>query len=718
MSAMSSPYAQGTGGADGAPMDPDAWKRAVYRAPPTHFSVEILQPSKEGGSIGFGLRISPIREDGRSQSSHGSNSEYDIWRRWEDCLCFQDCLEQEYEQKSRLKVKRLQAGKGVKKHGVYARKDAASSWDSLPPGPDPKSVAVDIHQHIPKLTKKGTLFRASQATIDQRHIELQACINGLFAEDVPTLIQDMRENRKVTDFFGYWRMDFDLAVKRQKRAAKAPEQSSRASMSSSVFATYFSGGSNTNFADPDATLVNPAAPNKKAKSKASPALSFTSPRKASHVPSSPLSSRSGKTFNHSGSEDEKSLSRRGSDASTSSSVGPPTPLGSNGATPYIVRHDPPVSFGYNPDQPPYGGASGLEPLPEDDELVATMAGVKVRPNLRPQGRDRRASNRNASMYGSPDGQEEVSAEEKSNNRQSWMTTTSIAETINPASYLDELGLSEFSLPKSPSSSAFPRMSVASFATFMTDNSADAITMTPGGNLRRSASADSRRTTRPDVEEEEGAWSDGEGDLLDAYFNDAFGRPSSVVFDQGPATPTASHPTSVSFRASMFSTRSRNSMVSSTSSTPSSSSSGAGSSTSSASPSASVFTASTTTSSFGGISTLSPDGHISVKVSHNMAIISLRVSRSIPFADLRVKIYDKFVTQENVPLSRSFAVGYVPPSSGPVGSGVRARSASLASAEIPKGAQMRFIHSQNDWESAVATMDTGKLSLRAIGEEAS
>ncbi|KZP14802.1 hypothetical protein FIBSPDRAFT_867940 [Athelia psychrophila] len=219
--------------------------------------------------------------------------------------------------------------------------------------------------------------------------------------------------------------------------------------------------------------------------------------------------------------------------------------------------------------------------------------------------------------------------------------------INPASYLDQHGLSEFSLPMSPSSSAFPRASVASFATFMTENSADAITMSPCGNPKRSVSADSRRTTRPDAEEEEGVRSDGEGDFLDAYFNDAFGRPLSIIFDKDPGTPTTSYPTSVSFRTSMFSTGSRSSMVGSDNSTSNSSSSGAGSSTSSASPSASVLTPSTAVS-------LSPDGCISVEVSHNIAIIYLRVSRSIPFPDLRTKIYDKFLTQEGVPLSRGLS----------------------------------------------------------------
>ncbi|KZP14818.1 hypothetical protein FIBSPDRAFT_935590 [Athelia psychrophila] len=192
---------------------------------------------------------------------------------------------------------------------------------------------------------------------------------------------------------------------------------------------------------------------------------------------------------------------------------------------------PPLSTATKPSTA--SGASGLEPLPEDDELVATEPGVKARPGIAPYGSRKTASNRNASIYGFPDGQEEVFPEEKYNNRLSWMTTTSIAKTSDPASYLDEIGLSDLSLPTSPSSSAFARASMASFATFMTENSADAITMSPGGDHRRFVAADSRCTTRADAEEEEGARSDGEGDLLDVYFTDAFGRPLSAVFDKDP-----------------------------------------------------------------------------------------------------------------------------------------------------------------------------------------
>ena len=71
-----------------------------------------------------------------------------------------------------------------------------------------------------RLKKKGTVFRASQATIDQRHNEVQALVEALFKEDVPTLVKELREERVVRDFFGYWRRDDDLARKQRPRSAK------------------------------------------------------------------------------------------------------------------------------------------------------------------------------------------------------------------------------------------------------------------------------------------------------------------------------------------------------------------------------------------------------------------------------------------------------------------------------------------------------------------
>jgi hypothetical protein len=143
-----------------------------------------------------------------------------VWRRWEDCLIFQETLETEYRRMARSKKQRLVAGRGVKKNGVYIH-DQAASFESLPPGPDPNSVALDIHAYLPKLTKKATLFRASSATVEQRHREMHALIDALFSPDAPALIQELREDRVITDFFGYWRRDHDLAQKDRRSLSKS-----------------------------------------------------------------------------------------------------------------------------------------------------------------------------------------------------------------------------------------------------------------------------------------------------------------------------------------------------------------------------------------------------------------------------------------------------------------------------------------------------------------
>ncbi|KAI0255045.1 hypothetical protein BJV78DRAFT_1151873 [Lactifluus subvellereus] len=204
---------------DVGPQSDDYYKRAMYHAPPRRFEVDCLPPTKFGKAYCFGLRIYPILGDNISTKSGGTNSVYDIWRRWDDCLWFQDMLEFRYGFISREKRQRLLAGKGVKKNGMYIH-DRASSFESLPPGPDPKSVAKDIHQYLPKLTKRGTFFRATQATVDQRGREFSALIKAFFKGDVPSLLRELREDEVIRNFFGYWRRDHDLAVKTNGKPPK------------------------------------------------------------------------------------------------------------------------------------------------------------------------------------------------------------------------------------------------------------------------------------------------------------------------------------------------------------------------------------------------------------------------------------------------------------------------------------------------------------------
>ena len=100
--------------------------------------------SGSSGSVSASITFSLATRDTTTTSL---NTEYEIWRRWEDCLYFQDLLESEYDQMSREKRARLQAGKGVKKNGLYEHEDPtrrlrrAASFESLPPGPDTNMIA-------------------------------------------------------------------------------------------------------------------------------------------------------------------------------------------------------------------------------------------------------------------------------------------------------------------------------------------------------------------------------------------------------------------------------------------------------------------------------------------------------------------------------------------------------------------------------------------------
>jgi hypothetical protein len=206
------------------------------------------------------MKITPIIGENLSVKS-GATTEYEVWRRWEDCLWFQDTLELEYAIMSRDKRQALAEGKGVKRtdaltgHSVYVRSDEAASFESLPPGPDPSTIATDIHDYVPRLTKKGTFFRASQATVDQRHREFKALIEALFVDDLPSLLRELRATRTFRDFFGFWRRDHDLALK----TGKAQKARQRGSVASSAFSLYFS-QSMTNLHTPSFSTAPPVPP--------------------------------------------------------------------------------------------------------------------------------------------------------------------------------------------------------------------------------------------------------------------------------------------------------------------------------------------------------------------------------------------------------------------------------------------------------------------------
>lgn len=178
-------------------------------------------------------------DDTSSRVSSRYEVEYEIWRRWEDCLVFQDTLELEYRRAARQKRQRLIRGKGVKKNGLYMQ-DKASSWESLPPGPDPKSVAKELHDSLPRLTKKGGLFRVSDAAVEQRQKELATLVSALMDSELPALVKDLLLQREITDFFGYWQRDQDLFDKARQKDGQKPHSSTS---TRSVFSMYLSSSS-------------------------------------------------------------------------------------------------------------------------------------------------------------------------------------------------------------------------------------------------------------------------------------------------------------------------------------------------------------------------------------------------------------------------------------------------------------------------------------------
>lgn len=169
-----------------------------------------------GVNYHFGFRVieststptSPHPHHAKRLSLHSSREavDYVIWRRWEDCLDFQRTLEVEYSAVSKRRRKGEPAMNHHAKNMLYPSQRAAS-FESLPLGPDPSTIPVDVHAHIPRLSKKSTIFRMNEAIIHQRGEEVKAMTEALFNEDAPSTLQELRTVITVRDFFGYWWRD-------------------------------------------------------------------------------------------------------------------------------------------------------------------------------------------------------------------------------------------------------------------------------------------------------------------------------------------------------------------------------------------------------------------------------------------------------------------------------------------------------------------------------
>ncbi|KAL1739625.1 hypothetical protein HDZ31DRAFT_68747 [Schizophyllum fasciatum] len=680
------------------PISPDNWKRAVYRPPPARFSVALLPPAKYGSSYSYGMRISPI-----------------IWRKWEDCLWFQETLEYEYTRLAREKRRRLTSGKGVKKNGLYVH-DAAS-FESLPMGPDPTTVAKDVHDLIPRLTKKGTFFRASQETIEQRAAELRRLIEALFRDDVPALLNDLRNDRMVTDFFGYWRRDYDLA----KKQGREPEfGSSRGSV-----------GTNTLFSASQSEASGSTSPRSSGTHNSSSSYDYSS-----DTATSPRSSRSsrGKRISMS-----SSSSSSGSSRHSLQSAGPPV---------VVVSNSPRVQFGHDP-AVDKRSSIGLEALPENHEMLL-KAGLQRR-----------------STTGK--------TERRSVVRDSWQTMDSAT------TYLEGLSLSDGEEHWQEHARRGSVASVASVATIRTADSADAVLPRGelGASLRRTSSA--RDHSPSSRYSSISVISRMDTPTFEKFplppFNEKMIAPPGPTYIRRPSQYSLEEPyptrpeTPMGHRASVSTTGSRldipivfppprtSSMQPrrppSPGAWPSSSQrpddsfippvpplpAGLASSPPRPSSAAAFYRprgASTATSprpgSSGGRPLSSATGRpnsrpsssagsepqLAIKAAHNNTIILMRATRAITFGELRRRLFDKFVGQEGVPLSEDFTVAFhAPPAEPPVSEAAarlgvrqgRARSSSLSAGIL----SMQFINSQAEWERALqdVDMESGRLHLRIL-----
>jgi len=88
---------------------------------------------------------------------------------------------------------------------------------------------------------------------------------------------------------------------------------------------------------------------------------------------------------------------------------------------------------------------------------------------------------------------------------------------------------------------------------------------------------------------------------------------------------------------------------------------------------------------------------------------LRIPRDISFSDLKRRLYEKFVNQENILLSESFSVVLAVPPAAPVGRAhLDSRRGSVATCT-----EMRFIDCEAAWRSITTKNDGSKIMLRIL-----
>ncbi|KAJ1307305.1 hypothetical protein OPQ81_001414 [Rhizoctonia solani] len=215
------------------------YRRGVLIHCPSEFSVDIVPPVKEGSSWHYGLRVKPLPSlsmsppDGLPVDARQKRvKEYEIHRKWEDCLDLQRLLEKEYA--TLVKARKSKGGK--KGLSIYRNPHRAASFDSLPMGPDPKTIPNDIHAYVPRLAAKSSLFRGASGStlVQQRSEEFNEFISALFAPGAPALIDETRQTPAVREWFGFWRRDRDSMRRRDSERASLGPSTRRLSIASDV----------------------------------------------------------------------------------------------------------------------------------------------------------------------------------------------------------------------------------------------------------------------------------------------------------------------------------------------------------------------------------------------------------------------------------------------------------------------------------------------------
>lgn len=666
-------------------------------------------------------------------------------------------LESRYDMISREKRHRLQAGKGVKKNGIYIH-DRAASFESLPPGPDPKSVALDIHQYLPKLTKRAGLFRPNPQIIEQRQLEFVALIKAFFQEDVPALIKELRQDRVILDFFGYWRRDFDLAAKEK---AKRSRDGVSNNFESSTFSIFSQSSISLSIPSPPATTSfttqrqrAPSTGSARSRPRTTESVVSLSDTESAFSRISRILPRRNPSTNsrdNAHSEDEQSPRRT---LSGSSSNGP-SPLSqasfadnssslsrrskssqgskTSSSETFNVTSDFPLFLSSSTrdilpsSQSPTYSASGLGTLPEDTELGSPNSSM---PPPTPRNRKDASADRafrNCIIWN--DNNDEVSSSEGDVRDHVSVDNSVLKDTVtkytSSSSLPSSIALSNFpqsqrsswrtssemTWPASPSSAGSPLdpdfphwvgtkpASSAPLVPTADDNDPTKYRSLPG---RRPRSHSQPLAHNVPVEVEDSGWSDLGEDFINTYFGGSGlpsedGNPRDEDMDSGdlPLDIGEDPADRSSFFCSSFPGVHVQEPVDVA--FPLTVTTARESQQRSPSPQSAV------TPTLQGV----PLGSqmVTVKAVLDNSIVVFRARRDMPLADLRRRVHDKFVRTEGIALHGAFALAYVIP-----GDSKSARRASSTSNDSSASAMVMPIRDEQDWAAAVAQCGL-KITLR-------